>query len=304
MKQLFIVYNPRSSRFAEVRHEILDKVYSIKGYNIGKYEIKSIPIKQNITNFAKLLNDGDLVISVGGDATGAIAANGILKSGKDAFLSVLPYGNFNDLSRTLNTKKLSEILDSKNVQKFYPLEIIVNGDFFRYSTCYTTIGMTAESVKIYDYPGIRKTLKSTAGRSIGSYITIAAWYFKNRHKKVFLPEFRLNGKLQSTQISDYVAVNGRYMARVMKGGEDYLNPNFFQSETIKTTNFYHLARFMAKSILHRVPGTKTTRDVIEFINPANIVIQAEGEFENLKNIKTIEIQKSTKCLKTIYKLRG
>ncbi len=299
MKQLFIVYNPRSSRFSDVKREVLDQIHGIKGHLIGKYEVKNTSIEENIADFSKLLKDGDLVISAGGDATGIISAGSILNSQKDVTLAVLPFGNFNDLSRTLKTKTLSDALNSKNVQKFYPLEIIVNGKFFRYATCYVTIGMTAEAVKIYNSPSVRKTLKSHIGRSIGSYTTLISWYFKNRHKKTFLPEFKLNGKLKPVKTSDYAAINGRYMARVMKGGEDYLKPKTFRSETEKTTNFYYLFKLMAKSILHRVPGADTTGDILEFISPANITIQAEGESENFKNVKTIEIRKGTKCLKVI-----
>ena len=299
MKQLFLVYNPRSSRFADVEREVLNQVHNIKGYIIGKYEVKPTSIEENIADFSKLLKDGDLVISVGGDATGIISASSILNSQKDVTLAVLPYGNFNDLSRTLKTKTLSSVLDSKNIQKFYPLEIIVNGKFFRYATCYVTIGMTAEAVKIYNSPSLRKTLKTHIGRSVGSYTKLMSWYFKNRHQKTFLPEFKLNGKLKPAKTSDYAAINGHYMARVMRGREDYLDPKTFRSETEKTTNFYYLFKLMAKSILYHVPGSKTTGDILEFVSPANITIQSEGESQDFKNVKTIEIRKGPKCLKVV-----
>ncbi len=299
MKQLFIVYNPRSSRFANVKREILDQLHRIQGYRIGKYEVKPTSIEQNIAELTKLLSDGDLVVSAGGDATGIVASGSILNSGKDVTLAVLPYGNFNDLSRTLKTKTLSEVLKAQKVQKFYPLEIFVNGKFFRYATCYVTIGMTAEAVKIYDYPGIRKSLKNSAGRSVGSYLSLATWYFKNRHHQIFLPEFKLNGKLQPAKTSDYAAVNGHYMARVMKGGEDYLDSKSFRSETEKTTNLYYLTKLMLKSIFSRVPGEPTTSDILEFTHPANITIQAEGESQKFTKVKTIEVKKGTKCLKVI-----
>lgn len=298
-KQLFIVYNPRSSRFADVKREVLNQIHDIKGYIIGKYEVKPTSIEENIADFSKLLKDGDLVISAGGDATGIIASGSILKSQKDAVLAVLPYGNFNDLSRTLKTKTLSDVLNSKNIQKFYPLEIIINGKFFRYATCYVTIGMTAEAVGIYNSPSLRKTLKTHIGRSVGSYTKLMSWYFKNRHKKTFLPEFKLNGELKPAETSDYAAINGSYMARVMKGGKDYLNSKIFRSETEKTANLYYLTKLMTKSIFHRVPGTETTGDILEFTSPATVTVQAEGESQNFKNVKTIEIRKGIKCLKVI-----
>ena len=146
---------------------------------------------------------------------------------------------------------------------------------------------------------MRKILKTAHGRKIGSYTNLAKWYFKNRHKKQFLPDFKLNGKLQPKKTSDYCAMNGKYMARVMKGGEDYRDPTTFHSETDRLTSFWRLSKLMFKSIFFRVPGSKTKGDKIEFLEPATVELQAEGEYKVFENIKTIEIRKSQKCLKTV-----
>ena len=299
MKRLIILYNPRSSRFAEVENEVLAPARKLKGYTIGKYEVKPTDIDDNINQFSKLLKDGDLVISAGGDATGVISANGIIKSKKNATLAVLPYGNFNDLARTLGTKSFDEVFSNHKTSKLYPLKISIDGKFFRYATCYVTIGMTASAVYLYDQPKMRKKLKSTFGRNISSYTELASWYFKHRHKKVFLPEFTLNGIKQHPKSSDYAAVNGRSMARVMKGGDDFLNPHRFRHETDRLTSFFRLARLMLRSIFKRIPGSDTTGDIIEFTKPSTTELQAEGEHKVLKNIKTIEVKKDQVCLKVI-----
>ena len=64
----------------------------------------------NVKNLKAEIKDGDLCFALGGDATAAITANAILESNKDATLAVLPYGNFNDLARTLGTMKLSDFV--------------------------------------------------------------------------------------------------------------------------------------------------------------------------------------------------
>ena len=300
MQRLFIVYNPRSSRFIDVKKEVLDKVIGLKGHIIGKYEVKNTSIDDNATKLSKLLKDGDFVISAGGDATGVIASNAILKSNKDVTLAVLPYGNFNDLARTLGTMKLEDVFDS-GTQRLYPLEIIVNGKFFRYATCYVTIGMTAEAVELFDEPKTRKKLQKGHKSSWRSYIYLIKWYFKNRHKKQFIPDFKLNGELQHKKTSDYAAVNGRSMCRVMKGGYDYQVPKKFRSMTDRLANFWRLTKLMTKSILVRTPGTETTKDVLEFLQPSTVELQAEGEYQIFKNIKKIEIKKSDKYIKVIQK---
>ena len=329
MKRILVIYNPRSSRYTDVKSEVLSHLNELKSCMIGKYEVAPTNLNDNISKFTKILKDDDLVISAGGDATGIIASNAILKSGKDVTLAALPYGNFNDLARTLRTKKLDDIIkgspreddraffledrklgrvassvsSKKEIghlsRRFYPLEIIVDGEFFRYATCYVTIGMTAEAVQIYDSPKMRTKLKKSFGRKITSYTELSKWYFKNRHSHAFIPSFKLNGVPQDNRTSDYAAVNGRSMARVMKGGEDYHDPKFFRHETDRLTSFYRLMRLMLKSILSRIPGTATDGDILKFDEPATVMLQAEGESVKFENIQKIEIRKSKKCLKVI-----
>ena len=99
--------------------------------------------------------------------------------------------------------------------------------------------------------------------------------------------------------SDYAAVNGRSMARVMKGGEDYLNPKTFRSETDRLTSFWRLFKLMVKSILVRIPGDETAGDTLEFLKPSTVELQAEGESKIFNNINKIEIRKAKKCLKVV-----
>lgn len=309
MNRILLVYNPCSSRFADVKREVLPRVRTLKGYIIGKYEIKPTDINQNIANLAKIIQDGDLIISAGGDATGVIAVNAIMKSTKRATLAALPYGNFNDLARTLRTKNINDVFKNCKLKQqslatsnncLYPLDIIVDGKHWRYATCYVTIGMTAEAVKLYDTQKMRRKLKTSFGRNITSYTAIAGWYFRNRRKHVFIPEFKLNGIKQHPNTSDYAAVNGRFMARIMRGGDDYTKPKVFRHETDRlATSFIRLAILMIKSVFRRVPGTETTGDIIEFSSPATFTLQAEGESERFENVHQIEIRKASTCLKVI-----
>ena len=316
MKRLIVVYNPRSSRFIDVQNEVLSKVRQLKGYMIGKYEVAPTDVDDNAKKFSKILKDGDTVISAGGDATASISANGILQSGKDVRLAVLPYGNFNDLARTLGVMKYEDLFnqngeianledydkeeaDRNRPGRLYPLEIIVDGKFFRYATCYVTIGMTAEAVELFDAPKTRKKLQKGHKSSWRSYLYLMSWYFKHHHKKRFIPNFKLNGVLQSKNISDYAAVSGRSMCRIMKGGYDYRIPKVFRSTTDHLVSFWRLVKLMIKSVTIRTPGTETEGDVLEFLKPATVELQAEGEYRIFKDIKKIEIRKSKKCLKTI-----
>ena len=301
MNRFLIVYNPNSSQYIHVKDEILTKATKIKGRMVGKFAIEKTSFEANTKRLIRVLRNGDFVLSAGGDATAAICANAILDSNKDVTLAVLPYGNFNDLARTLKTKTMEDVLQDSAVKKFYPLDVFIDGKHWRYATCYVTIGMTAEAVAIFDQPKIRKKMQEGHKSSWRSYIQLARWYFKNRHKKQFLPDFKLNGKLQHNRASDYAAVNGSSMSRVMKGKDDYLKPLTFRSETERTTSFPRLFLLMVRSIFHRVPGSDTKGDTLAFVDPSTVALQAEGEYHTFENIRTIEVKKPTKYLKVIQK---
>lgn len=302
MRRLLLIYNPRSSQYIRVKDEVISRASKLNGYMIGKFAIKKAPFEENVKALKKVLQDGDIAIAAGGDATAAVTANAILESKKDVTLGVLPYGNFNDLARTLGTMKYNDIFDNfNNVKKLYPLDIIVNGTHWRYATCYVTAGMTAEAVELFDEPKFRAYMRKGHKSSWRSYLKLAEWYFKNRRKKVFLPPFTLNGKPTKKGVSDYCALSGKSMCRVMKGGDDYLKSKVFRSETCRLINFWRLTKLMLTSILKRTPGTETKEDLIEFLAPAAVELQAEGEYKKFENVTKILIKKTDQYIKVIHK---
>lgn len=302
MQRILLVYNPRSSQYVHVKEDIFPNLSKLKGYQVGKFLVKKASLEENIAALAKIIKNGDLIISAGGDATSAVAANAVLKSNKNATYAALPYGNFNDLARTLGTTTFNDIIENyQNPADFYPLAVYVDGKFWRYAFCYATIGMTAEAITIFDHPEIRAKMREGHKSSWRSYCQLISWYMKNRHKRLFLSKFTLNGVEQPPKTSDYVAMNGASMARVMKGGEDYMSPTTFKHETGRTVKFWCLFKIMWRSITSRVPGSDTTGDLLEFLEPSTVMIQAEGEGATFNHAHKIEIKKGQKCLKIVKK---
>lgn len=283
MRRLLVIYNHSSSNFCRVKSEVLDKLPKLKGYIICKYVIKKTNFDDNVNTLSKLIKDNDLVVSAGGDATAAVTMNAIIKSGKDATLSVLPYGNFNDFARTTSGPAQDH---------YYPLAIFVNGKLWRYASSYVTIGMMADAVEIFNSTKIRKKLQKGRRSHWRSYLYLASWYFKNRHQKTFLPDFTLNGQKPAKKASDYIAFNGSSMASIMKTAASFHDPKVFHSGVKYLTSFWRLFNFMTKSILRHVPCGETTLDSIKFANPSTITIQAEGEPRTFTNVKTIEVKKT------------
>ena len=292
MQRTIVVINPHSSKYARVKKDLLSHLPGRRGCTIGKYRIAKTSFEENVATLAKILVDGDHVISVGGDATAAIALNAIMQSQKDVALSVLPYGNFNDLAKTLEKAAPGSYL-------LCPLDIIVNGKHWRYAGCYATIGMTASSVDIYNTAKMRHRLHFYLGRRIVSYAALANWYFRHRHRHI-LPSFTINGTAKPPRASDYFAINGRFVARIMKGYADFEHPHTFHSGTFRLANFPRLLGFMIRSIFAHIPATATTGDTLEFATPSTITIQAEGESQTFSGVTAIEIKKSSRPIR-LYK---
>lgn len=303
MKKLWIVYNPRSSRHGAVEAEVLAEARKITGLMIGKYEIKATSVEKNVEALGKLLMDGDFVVAAGGDGTATVAANAVLRSKKKATFTALGYGNFNDMARMLGGKENIGALVRKYqegiTEKAYPIEILVNGESWRYAMCYATFGLFAESTEVFDDEKVRKKLRSGRKSRVFSWWTLAKWYFKNRKKRDFIPECSLNGVKMPIDTTDYVAMNGARMGGVMKGKGWMFTKGTFGRATGRLKSFPKLVGLMSKSVLSKVPTVEATDDVIEMAELGEIEVQVEGEYRRLKGVSRIEVRKAKSWIEVV-----
>ena len=294
VKRIIIAYNPRSSKHLRIQEEVINPAQKLKGHMVGKFEIKSAPVDENVEALSKILMDGDLLIAAGGDGTATVGVNAVMKSSADVTLGVLGYGNFNDFARTVKSKNLAQIIadyERGNIKKLYPLEAWLDGKLWRYGACYFTIGMFAESTEVFDKPSTRKALKRGKKSLVFSVIQLAKWYFKSR-KKEFLA---VHGK----DVSDVLFVNGRTVAKIMKGGDYWQNPQEFFVSYGRLTNFFRLCRFMSRSMFTKMPGQIKKAEVkIDFSESKEFEIQAEGEFARVK-AKELIVKKNSLGLKVV-----
>ena len=305
MKRLFIVYNPRSSHYEQVKRDVIDRLRDLRGVLVGKFEVAPTNVDDNAKRLAKVLSSGDLVIAAGGDGTANIAINGIMLSrAQNVKFGVIGYGNFNDVARTFGNLKLDDILKG-HVKRVYPLECKINGKHWRFGMCYFTLGMFAEACACFDAPKTRKTLRKGGRKTIFSLLTLAKWWFKN-HRRNFLPEAFVLGDssedfMECKNVSDYMAVNGRSVAKIMKGSDWYLKDGAFLSMTGQMTKFRKLVPMMLKSMFKRVPGTESDYDCIVFPKATKVMVQAEGEYKMISGVRTVEIAKVGKPLLVVAK---
>ena len=307
MKKLVLVYNPQSTHHDRVKQEVLTTIRTLPGWMVAKLEVKPVSLMENAQRLSRILDDGDLVIVAGGDGTAAIAVNGIIESSKQATLGVLGYGYFNDLAHTLSTmhpveygdeylggvREIVHKFDAGEVRDFYPLEVRVDNKLWRYAACYTTMGMSAEVTDLFEQREVRKHMPHTS--HLRSYFRVALWYYRNRKKSKFLPTLRLNGEVRS-ETTDIIALNTPYMAKVMHGDEWYRDNKHFAAGGFWLRKSWPLFKFMMKSMFKKVPLTKVEQLKVEFDQPTDMTIQAEGELEKLAQVKQIKITKGPKIV--------
>lgn len=317
MKRIILVYNPRSSKHSLIATEVIKPAQKLKGYAKGKFEVKKAPVEENAKELAKILEDDDLVVVAGGDGSATMALNAAMITEAKVTLAVIGYGNFNDMARMLGKKKFTEVIEDfegGKTKKLYPLEAMVDGEHFRYAGCYFTLGMFSESTEVFDAPKTRDNLKKGNKSLVFSVVTLAKWYFKN-HRKEFLPadikmnsipmnrkKMQKNGKVNTfsgKHVSDVMFVNGKTVAKVMRGGDYWKNPKRYYVAFGRLKSLFRLAAFMLKSMISRIPGHEVENETkIEFSSPTEVEIQAEGEYKKME-LSEFRVKKAEKSITVV-----
>ena len=282
--RVILVCNRKSTGYKRVEKEVVtplrEFVLQQKGITFLRFDVESPTLEENAKRLANLIGDGDVVLVAGGDGTAGIGVNGIMQSGKDAKFYVIPYGNFNDII---------QILRSNSGKKVYPIEALIDGKHFRYALAYFTIGMMAESTKIFDDEKIRRKLRNSKFNLIFSLRTLLMWFFVNRKKDYIT--------IDGQKYSDILVVNGKNVARLMKGGDYYLGENFLYTEQ-RLNNLFAMVFFMLQAMFSGIPGRKLKEKTIHFEEKQRIFIQSEGEYKDLV-VQEISFLKSKKSIEIL-----
>ena len=337
MQRVIIAYNPRSSKNAKIQKEVIRPISGLNGYQVGKFEVKKASVNENAEQLAKLLLDGDLLISAGGDGTATMVLNAAMISEKDVTMGVLGYGNFNDFARTLGEKNYKDLIsdfESGTTQRLFPMEAVLDGEHWRYAACYFTVGMFAESTEAFNNQKVRNKLKKGKKGLCYSISVLRKWYFKNR-KRGFLPkDIQLNDKPMNRmkiaktgrenivqvapmkRVSDVLFVNSKTVAKLMRGGNYWQQPTEIFVSYGRLKSFWRLVWFMMRSILVHLPGRKycsgdlnggeisqksaekNYKVKIDFSGPEEFEIQAEGEYARVK-AKELVIKKNARGVKVV-----
>ena len=301
--RVVLVVNSRSSQAKRVETEAIKPIKKaifgksgLLNVTFFQYEVAPTNVDDNAEKLAACLMDGDILVTLGGDGTATIGVNAAFLSGKKILYYTLPFGNFNDIARTVKRAKRGGV---------YGLESRVDGEHFRFALCYFTMGMLAESTEIFDESKIREKLKKKRGRLCFSLIVLFKWFMKN-HRKRFIPRFRFEldgnrGGAEMVGVSDVVILNGESMAKLVRGDGYYLGDKFLV-RTASLQNIFTMCWFMVRGFFVGVKGEKASKFKLTFEEgdrASEVEIQAEGEYKKLKNVKNIEIRKTKEALQIL-----
>jgi diacylglycerol kinase family enzyme len=298
--RIVFISNPRSSNHRKVKQQILNALKKQVG-ELVEYKIVHTFYEDNVERISKLLEDGDLVIAAGGDGTASIVGNGIIASGKRSVtLGVLGYGNFNDLATSLNGRhaRVEQLLDAKKKVDFYPVGIALNGKHFRYSFMYADIGLVAGAVNEFEKAPERGRLQRGWANQFLSFMALLPYYLKNK-RRYQLPESSLGAK----KLTDFFVVNGDRMAKFKIGRGFTGSAEMFGVFSLNTSSLLKNVPFTWHSVRGHMQLKHTKNYEVSFTQAVNIDFQSDGEYRELKSVKTICFTKPKTPVKVI-KLRS
>lgn len=298
MQRLIIVHSSHSTKAAKVRDEVILPAQRMPGLMVGKFEVYGKSVAENAEGLSKVLRDGDIVLTAGGDGTTEVGVNGILRSKKDVRLGILGYGNFNDVARAFGFIKFNDIFHGKTVEVF-PLECFVNGKHLQYAMGYFTAGMMADAARMLNRGGRRERLQKNKNNILYTINQAVKWYFKNR-KNSFLPGLFYKEKYVG-DMTEYMAVNVGTMARILKTKTSLENRVEFVSGVRNLKNFWKMTGFGIRGVLLGIKLQETRGDELTFKEPTRMVIQSEGECMELKNVQELTVRKSERSVK-VFKI--
>jgi len=302
MKKMILVYSASASKVAAVEDEVLTAVRQMQGWMVGKYKIRGGSFEENVAKLEVMLGDGDLLVVAGGDGTAALAVNAAMRSGKRVTLGVLGYGNFCDVAEMLRVKSLGDVVrkfEAEEVKDLWPLEVKINDELWRYAICYFSMGLMAEAAGIMDDPTIRAKISDNEKKATRFVLMRAVkWYLRN-HRRQFLAAGDLNGEEFDAKATDYLAVNGPTLAKIMRGGEWWQNAEEFGSTLQQLGKFWKMVRFGMTSVKKGVPLSLTKRDLVVFNDMTSVIMQTEGESEKKQDVKRIEVRKAKVPLRVV-----
>ncbi len=224
-----------------------------------------------------------LIISASGDGGYNEVVNGVIKAGNtQAICAVLPAGNANDHSRTMQEEPLLEIIKKAKPVKLDLLKITV-GDTVRYAHSYIGLGIT---------PVIAAELNKHTLNAFREMKIVLQRFYKYR-------PFKIKRGSRTIKLNSLVFGNINQMAKVLTlAKENRPDDGLFEVVTFPA---HHKRKFVFHLFKAAVSKLDTTRreSTYSFEVLKKMPIQLDGEVMLLKKGDKVTVTSAHKALKTL-----
>ena len=290
-RKLVIVQNPYSTRHSEVQAGVFDRL-DTAGIPYDTITTRFSQAKDNIKYLADRLPDDAHIISAAGDGTSTQVVNAGLRAELDgAVYSFIGYGNCNDLARG-ERNPLPLLQASHSIITHQPLSIEVNGEPWRYTPGYMTLGLTALVASGFADATSRERMRRTPPHTklVRSMGQVATTYL--RAHNTFLPPFTTNlSTIEQAGLTDVMMINSQCMGRMIRSSIDYPQTDFFGYHQADFSSVWKNIPFACSAITGHTPAERITEITLTFCEPATILAQTEGEHAALPAVSTIRAYK-------------
>ncbi|MBR3164278.1 hypothetical protein IKF15_03195 [Candidatus Saccharibacteria bacterium] len=308
-ERIILVFNPNSSRAKTAIQKLKPEVESLRasGTQVYLHETSSPDFDLNVLELLDIIEENDLLVAVGGDATASMVFNSAIRASEafdtSCYVAALPFGNFSDIAANFKCRNLHDVVNG-HVEEFWPLECRVDGELWRHAVEYVSTGMYAEACKLFDEKDVRRTIKQhPSARLAISLATLANWWYVARSKKM-LPSFKMREVTRkknrrqrySHGATNYLAVNGRSVAKILHGRKNH--SRIFARWVSRPDRLIEILGQMLEGLLFRLPSKSVESNRLIFVKSARITLQADGEYSPF-TARTIDVRKSATPVQAI-----
>lgn len=235
----------------------------------------------------------DVILALGGDGTLHQVVNGVLKSGCDVVVGVLPYGTCNDVAKTLKMpKNLNKALDCILRLDTINYDVAFDGqDYMTYSLASGFLTKTSYQTS------------SKAKQKFGRFAYVI-YAIKNMFKCKGLPlTISADGERFNGKFNFIMLLNSEYAGGFKLNKNENLQNKKIKLVLIKQSKFLWLLAFI-KLFMFGINSVRKSKQVIvkdvhqvEIVNHSNTPFTFDGEKakflkKNFKVIKSVKIIKN------------
>lgn len=257
-----------------------------EGREFEIYETPSPDFEMNVADMQAQIPAGVRVISATGDGTVAQLVNADVRGRKEWEIGPWAGGNFNDMHAvyTGETASILHLIDEDAPTiDLHPLTIEVDGEYWRHSPAYFSLGWAALATGEFARPEIRERMRNAnhETRLRRSLAYVALNYLRHGWRK--LPEFTVNDSTQHRRSTDIIAAISPRIAKLIHTEHDYSSRlDFGSRHDINVSNPGRNGALIQGALAKRTPLDRRDAMRITFEEAARLPAQTEGEFTYLE----------------------